>query len=290
MTESTQISNIIYRAIIKLITAIAIASALIASPSSLAALAPKYQFDLIIYQQINPQSLSSESWPELNANIMQPNPNNITLFAPLTGDPTLIPAATSNIATTSRDNSAINQSNNPETPSLQLADNSKYIINERQLRRLSSKHPIVLHISWIETSKKLASGSSLNIIGGSNLNSSTESNSKSQQLLTNNQTQTATATSNTINLNTISNAIYQVKGTISIKLRRYFNVKTNLIFTAASDDLKKILPSWDKNNNLGKWSYFQLMQNRRMRSNELNYIDFPLYGVLLTIKPIENQS
>ena len=57
-----------------------------------------------------------------------------------------------------------------------------------------------------------------------------------------------------------------VDGTICVSIRRYLNVTLNLLFK----------------NNL---DYFYLSENRRMRSNELNYIDFPVYGVLIKIVP-----
>src|SRR3990167_7883938 len=52
-----------------------------------------------------------------------------------------------------------------------------------------------------------------------------------------------------------------VNGTLKLSVRRYFDLTIDLLF-ASSD------------------KYFRLQQSRRMRSNELNYIDFPLYGVL----------
>lgn len=55
-----------------------------------------------------------------------------------------------------------------------------------------------------------------------------------------------------------------VDGTICVSIQRYLNVTLHLLF---------------KNN----FDYFYLSENRRMRSNELNYIDFPVYGVLIKI-------
>ena len=59
-----------------------------------------------------------------------------------------------------------------------------------------------------------------------------------------------------------------VEGIIRVSVQRYLNVALNLVF---------------KNNS----NYFYLSQNRRMRSNELNYVDFPLYGVLIKIVPVK---
>ncbi|ACJ20157.1 CsiV family protein [Coxiella burnetii] len=59
-----------------------------------------------------------------------------------------------------------------------------------------------------------------------------------------------------------------VEGTVRVSVQRYLNVALNLVF---------------KNNS----NYFYLSQNRRMRSNELNYVDFLLYGVLIKIVPVK---
>jgi len=76
-------------------------------------------------------------------------------------------------------------------------------------------------------------------------------------------------------------------GTITITLNRYYNVAINLLFgepvanltsTISNDALEK-----NFHNIANGVAYFDLTQNRRMKSDELNYIDHPLYGVLIKI-------
>ena len=82
----------------------------------------------------------------------------------------------------------------------------------------------------------------------------------------------------------------QVDGLISVKLDRYFDVTANLTFTAP---LKKIASLGDTEyfNSLNTGLlHFQLLQSRRMRSNELNYFDFPIYGMVMQIYPLSTKQ
>lgn len=74
-----------------------------------------------------------------------------------------------------------------------------------------------------------------------------------------------------------------LKGNMSIMLDHYFNVHTDLLLTEPTAFLEKL----DTNNYFKNWNHdtfsFQFSQDRRMRSNELNYLGYPLMGVLIKI-------
>ncbi|EKD77977.1 MAG: hypothetical protein ACD_42C00096G0005 [uncultured bacterium] len=80
----------------------------------------------------------------------------------------------------------------------------------------------------------------------------------------------------------------QLTGSISINLAHYFNVQTTLLLTTPIALLQKM----DTRGYFAKvnqpYFSFQLIQSRRMRSNELNYFGHPLMGVLIKIIPIKN--
>ncbi|MDF1796237.1 MAG: CsiV family protein [Coxiellaceae bacterium] len=84
-----------------------------------------------------------------------------------------------------------------------------------------------------------------------------------------------------------SNALQsQIDGMISINVKRYFNVAFNLVFSAPLKQIASMSQD-DYYNTLDSGvMHFNLLQNRRMRSNELNYIDYPLYGVVMEIFPL----
>lgn len=83
-----------------------------------------------------------------------------------------------------------------------------------------------------------------------------------------------------------SNSQPQINGTITISLRRYFDVQFSLYFAERAQELNALSPNGYFSNLDQGLAYFHLLQTRRMRSNELNYISYPLYGVLIKIIPI----
>ena len=91
----------------------------------------------------------------------------------------------------------------------------------------------------------------------------------------------------------------ELEGIIRIHLSRYLHIKTDLWFTQfvqndageckideSPEDAEKPLPP-----KLGYTPliHFDLKQNRRMRSNELHYLDHPRFGMLIRITPVEVQ-
>ena len=70
-----------------------------------------------------------------------------------------------------------------------------------------------------------------------------------------------------------------VQGTVEVSLARYLQVDVDLLYTRpviAEDGAPNTTPS-----------RFRLVSKRRMRSNELHYIDHPLFGVLILITPLQ---
>lgn len=86
---------------------------------------------------------------------------------------------------------------------------------------------------------------------------------------------------------TASNNQSELNGAMTITLGHYFDVDTKLILTEPTTLLQKLT----SNGFFAHWNQpsfnFQLSENRRMRSNELNYLNHPLMGVLIKIIPIK---
>ena len=73
---------------------------------------------------------------------------------------------------------------------------------------------------------------------------------------------------------TYSNELMQMNGVLSLNLQRYFDINFFLQFLMPVDSTNKALVRYN------------LTQKLRMRSNELNYIDHPLYGIFIEIFPV----
>jgi hypothetical protein len=85
--------------------------------------------------------------------------------------------------------------------------------------------------------------------------------------------------------------IYELDGTITINRDRYFNLATNLVLTEPSELLGNIGQA-DYGTTLDQNSLvsFQLKEQRRLKSKELNYIDHPLFGMLIEINKVKDNS
>lgn len=78
-----------------------------------------------------------------------------------------------------------------------------------------------------------------------------------------------------------------LKGSLTISLGDYFSVHTMLLLTQSVTQLQKMATNSYFNAMQQPNFYFQLNENRRMRSDELNYINTPVMGMLIKIvKPI----
>jgi len=83
--------------------------------------------------------------------------------------------------------------------------------------------------------------------------------------------------------------LYPLHGRMRIRLDHYFDISFHLTLSIPVEHIEKILAVRFPNHT-SAWAYFPLSQVRRMRSNELNYIDSPLYGVLIKIFPVEDEK
>ncbi len=153
-----------------------------------------------------------------------------------------------------------------------LLSNRYFSMNgiEKKLKN-NPNYNVIMHFVWQQSKVNLARKKIFRIIGGQAYDN--QGNPANVQLLS--------PKPSTIN----QYANWQVNGTISIFVNRYFNMGFNLQFAEPTQSLKNILPSWNNNNQNGDLSYFNFIQSRRFKSGELNYIDSPLFGVLVKTTP-----
>lgn len=149
-----------------------------------------------------------------------------------------------------------------------------YFLNNMSNILQKSHFPILIHLAWTQTISDNRSAKPIHLYGGNAYTSNAGTPSFS-----NNET-----------LQYDQYSPWQVDGGVKISVNRYFNLQFHLLFSEPRNAIATI----DNNNYFSDsqqpYIYFELNQNRRTKRNELNYIDYPLYGVLFEIKKIDTNS
>ena len=90
-----------------------------------------------------------------------------------------------------------------------------------------------------------------------------------------------------------------LEGTLSLSLSRYLHLAVDLLYRAALPSSELPVNSGTSPMDLfqlseqsptiysetGQWQLYRKEESRRMRSNELHYLDHPLFGILVLISP-----
>jgi len=83
------------------------------------------------------------------------------------------------------------------------------------------------------------------------------------------------------------NLRWQVNGMLTLAMRHYFDLHFNILFTEPASQITRFVSEGNLQNIEGDLAYFRVIQDRRTKSQELNYIDSPLYGILVEIFPVK---
>lgn len=83
-----------------------------------------------------------------------------------------------------------------------------------------------------------------------------------------------------------SGAPPRLEGTLKLRVGRYLHAELDLLLTRLEPEAAGAVPANDTGLPQGPaYRSYRLRDHRRMRSGELHYIDHPLMGVLLLVKP-----
>ena len=209
-----------------------------------------YQVELIIFSHITAQGLNSEQWP-WTSTWYQPKSETITL-----------------------DTNSSLVSADSLLPFVVLPSRALDMKREIALIREKPEYHIVLHLAWCQQIRTSRYALPIHVFGGNIYNSAGK----------------VIATDTDGQMPYSNNEIWQVNGTIKISVRRYLNVGLNLLFADPAFRLSNV-SNFDMFDNIqGKFAYFRLLQSRRMRSEELNYIGHPLYGVVIKVVPLKEKD
>lgn len=139
-----------------------------------------------------------------------------------------------------------------ELSSDQIVAQAQWQLQQTHQLLQKNNYPILLHLAWQETADSARQGTIIHLTGG----------------------------------NAYDNNLQQVSGFVAIRLEHYFSVHFNLRFLMPWADIKDLnLPNITHDSD-NPYITFQINEHLRMRSKELNYIDHPLYGILIEIVPV----
>ena len=85
-------------------------------------------------------------------------------------------------------------------------------------------------------------------------------------------------------------AISELDGTVKVVLGRYLHVFTDLVYRRPVDKNMDAEPVTGVSEHSRVLADFSLKIHRKMRSKELHYIDHPLLGILVEIRPAQSED
>lgn len=134
---------------------------------------------------------------------------------------------------------------------------SAYTLRQQHQKLVAApKYSPILHLAWRQPIKFRKSGYKVWIQGG--------------RLLTSN-----VSNSNDPELNSSARqSNYEVFGHLTFTRARYLHVYTDLVYRTPSHDGKS------------EYAHYRLKDHRRMSSRQIHYLDHPMFGMLIYIKPI----
>lgn len=164
----------------------------------------------------------------------------------------------------------LNNNLDPEHINLQYIGPSNQFLTPT-IKKLKKNHfPIILHLAWQQQFDSSDAKTTIHLYGG-------RAYADDGSMLDNVMDQTTPST---------MYQHWQLNGEVTINVNRYFNVGFNLYFSEPLSTLKLLDNTNYFNSQPGEFYQFHLLQTRRTRSKELNYMDSPLYGILFEIKKI----
>jgi len=219
-----------------------------------------YQIEVIVFSKITNRALLAEQW-QIPQNI--PDTSNAIELG--------IPASMQqNSNFTISPNVTIDPSAQPIPIPYQILTPKTWQLNKEASRLAKHGYVILLHTAWLQSFDPKQKSPLIHLYGGHAWTPDGKQLSLTPAL--------AFPVTDPTSFN------WEMNGTIRITLNRYFNVHLNLLLAEPSHYWNNLISNDHPFKNIvNNFAYFDLKQTRRMKSNELNYIEHPLYSVLIQI-------
>jgi len=210
-----------------------------------------YQIELIIFSYTNPQ-INTELWPDNTTNEATSVSFKTTELHPaMTGQPT----------------SAYQQ----------VPEKDFQLTQEAQQITKNKTYQLLLHTAWLQPGLKKSQAKTIHIWGGDAYNQQGEVIDPDSQ------------DAETVDIDPPARIYWQVDGAIKFSLARYWNLDTHLYllknianFPSTNHPIKLF-----RNQTPRGFRGIELTESRRMKNNQLNYVDHPLFGMLVKIIPVQ---
>jgi len=228
---------------------------LLLSVTAIHAETTRYNIEIVIFEDTTDRYLDSEQWPVIH------HPEQLVSNETTLAESDIFPdiASKSTEAEYPENNSVINITHNTSNT---LADHVNKL-------NQSSRYNVLLHQSWQQTG--LGDTEAVNF----QIDTDKKSRKNNTAMILTPDHPASTTENNDIKSS--------IQGTLKLILGRYLHIHTDLIYKRPKSAYRQNLPVLHSK----PFNEFEIKSQRRMRSNELHYIDHPLLGILVTVSPIE---
>ena len=225
----------------------------------------QYNVEIVIFEDRSKHYLDSEQWPIITSSSEDSTATK------------LIEEASEDISLNTQTDSKIDESFDYKDAEHLETNNALNINHEvsnvlaehvAKLKR-SSRYNVLVHKSWQQTGLSNDDAINIQIDSTQHKGSNNEDISKFKA-----ENESSKLDEKKIESN--------VQGSIKLILGRYLHIHTNLHY-------KRLMDTYSSNTlalNSNIFNEFKIQSQRRMRSNELHYIDHPLLGILVMVSPI----
>lgn len=221
----------------------------------------RYRIEVIVFANNDPNNFAEEEWPQ-----SLPSPDMNKALALFKGQ---------------------------QAPGFTVLPRKDYALND-EARRLESsrRYTVLAHLAWEQPGLSINQAIPVSFVAGRDYAPLYPALTSPRYVSQNGQTVEIPA----------PNHLYRLSGTIKVVLSHYLHVYTNLLLNvptdpnAGGDGAKTtLIEDTEVINNPaaqpppeGTLTQVHMIQQRRTRSRELNYMDHPLLGLLFEIWPIGN--
>lgn len=221
----------------------------------------QYRIEMIVFSHLNSTNISQEVWSQQS--IMPIN---------LKKTITLAPDDLSAITPSALTDTTISDDTNTDIPTHLLPDALLTLNPEQKRLQQHSDYRVLTHIGWQQSLPDNAKDATvIHFYGGDGYSANGAIDnfdlSQSQPYK--------------------SEHTWQVNGTLQLYADHYINSRFNVAFSIPTSELQHLNTNvLNDNTTHDALSTIILKQSRRMKSNELNYIDHPAYGILIKVTPV----